>query len=153
MNETKDVGHIIQPRGAGTAYRFKMRTPKSLQGLTDPKTEKPFKKWLTRSLGGTSHLPTAKKMRDIRLAEIRTIEAQVHAGATLDSRFSLERAEALKAQNAKGGPNGYEPDIHDLIEDEVSKAPKVQRKAFKKVALSGTPRCCLKASMCLPWTQ
>jgi len=43
--------HIIQPRGAGTAYRFKMRTPKSLQGLTDPKTEKPFKKWLTRSLG------------------------------------------------------------------------------------------------------
>ena len=134
--------HIIQPRGAGTAYRFKMRTPKSLQGLTDPKTEKPFKKWLTRSLGGTSHLPTAKKMRDIRLAEIRAMEAQVSAGASLDSRFSLERAEgwaeALRAQNAKGGPDDYQPNIYDLIEDEVSAAPKAQPKAFKKVALSGT---------------
>lgn len=66
----------------------------------------------------------------------------MYAGANLDSRFSLERAEgwaeALRAQNAKGGPDVYEPDVHDLIEDEVSKAPKVQRKAFKKVALSGT---------------
>ena len=140
-NEKKDMDYIIQSRGAGTAYRFKMRTPKSLQGLTDPKTEKPFKNWITRSLGANSHLPTAKKMRDIRLAEIRTMEAQVGAGASLDSRFSLERAEgwaeALRAQNAKGGPDNYEHDVYDLIEDEVSAAPKAQRKAFKKVALSG----------------
>jgi hypothetical protein len=106
--------HIIQPRGPGTAYRFKMRTPTALIGKVDPKTEKPFKKWITRSLGGTSHLPTAKKMRDIRLAEIRTIEAQLGAGVSLDRRFSLERAEgwaeALKAQTARGGPNDYEPD-------------------------------------------
>lgn len=134
--------HIIQPRGVGTAYRFKMRTPKALKGKTDPKTEKPFKNWITRSLGGTSHIPTAKKMRDIRLAEIRTMEAQISVGASLDSRFSLERAEgwaeALRAQNANGGPDEYEPDIYDLIDDEVSKAPKTQRKVFKKVALSGT---------------
>ncbi len=110
--------HIIQPRGAGTAYRFKMRTPKTLKGLTDPKTEKPFKNWITRSLGGTLHIPTAKKMRDIRLAEIRIIEAQVSAGASFDSRFSLERAEgwaeALRTQKAKGGPDDYEPDIYVL---------------------------------------
>ena len=134
--------HIIQPRGAGTAYRFKMRTPKALKGLTDPKTEKPFKNWITRSLGGTSHIPTAKKMWDIRLAEIRTKEAQASAGASLDRRFSLEMAEgwaeALRTQNAKGGPDDYEPDVYDLIKDKVSEAPKAQRKAFKKVAPSGT---------------
>ena len=63
------------------------------------------------------------------------MEAQVSAGAALDSRFSLERAEALRAQTAKGGPDDDEPDIYDLIADEVNAAPKAQRKAFKKGAL------------------
>lgn len=55
------------------------------------------------------------------------MEAQVSAGASLDRKFSLERAEgwaeALRAQNAKGGPDNYEPDVYDLIEDEVSAVP------------------------------
>lgn len=119
--ETKDTEHIIQPRGAGTAYRFKMRTPTILIGLTDPKTEKPLKNWITRILGGTSHLPTAKMMQGIRLAAVRAMEARVSAVASLGSRFSLERAEgwaeALQAQNAKGGPDDREPDVCDLIKD------------------------------------
>jgi hypothetical protein len=71
--------HIIQPRGAGTAYRFKMRTPVALIGLTDPKTNKPFKKWITRSLGGTSHLQTQRFQRELGLKLVCKIPALRHS--------------------------------------------------------------------------
>ena len=53
-------------------------------------------------------------------------------------QLSAISPQALRAQTVKGGPDDYEPDVYDLIEDEVSKASKAQRKTFKKVALSGT---------------
>lgn len=134
--------YIVQPRGPGTAYRFNMRTPSALRGMMDPSTGKRFGSFIKRSLGGTRHLPTAKKLRDIRLAEVRAMEADAARGASLGDRFGIERAtawaEALRVQRAQGGPDDYEPDVQDLIEDEVRKAPKEKRKAFKKVALSGT---------------
>ncbi len=134
--------YIVQPRGPGTAYRFNMRTPSALKGMVDPSTGKRFGSFIKRSLGGTRHLPTAKKLRDIRLAEVRAMEADAARGASLGDRFGIERAtawaEALRVQRAQGGPDDYEPDVQDLIEDEVRKAPKEKRKAFKKVALSGT---------------
>lgn len=62
--------------------------------------------------------------------------------AALGDRFSLERAsvwaEALRVQRTKGGPDDYDPDMQDLIREEVAKAPKAARKAFEKVALAGT---------------
>ena len=134
--------HIVQPRGEGTAYRFNMRTPSALRGLIDPSTGKKFGTYIKRSLGGTRHLPTAKKLRDIRLAEVRAMEADAVRGAALGDRFSMEKAsawaEALRVQRSNGGPDDYEPDVQDLIEEEVRKAPKARRKVFKKVALSGT---------------
>ena len=134
--------HIIQPRGDGTAYRFNIRTPSALKGMIDPSTGKKFGTYIKRSLGGTRHLPTAKKLRDIRLAEVRAMEADAMKGAALGDRFSLEKAsawaEALRVQRAEGGPDEFEPDVQDLIEEEVRKAPRARRKAFHKVALSGT---------------
>ncbi|WP_433989100.1 tyrosine-type recombinase/integrase [Sulfitobacter sp. TBRI5] len=134
--------YIDQPRGAGTAYRFKMKTPKALAGMIDPLTKKKFGNWIIRPFGGERHLPTAKKLRDICVAEVRTMTADAASGAGLSGRFNLERAEgwaeALRVQKAKGGPDDYQPDVYDLIEDEVRRAPKARRKAFQKVALSGT---------------
>ncbi|MEO1140312.1 MAG: tyrosine-type recombinase/integrase [Pseudomonadota bacterium] len=136
------MGYIVQPRGPGTAYRFNIRTPSALKGMLDPSTGKKFGTYIKRSLGGTRHLPTAKKLRDIRLAEVRAMEADAVKGTALGDRFSIEKAsawaDALHVQRAEGGPDDYEPDVQDLIEEEVRKAPKAKRKAFQKVALSGT---------------
>lgn len=140
--EKIDMQYIVQPRGQGTAYRFNMRTPAALRGMIDPSTGRKFGTYIKRSLGGARHLPTAKKLRDIRLAEIRAMEADAARGASLGDRFGIERAtawaEALRVQRAAGGPDDYEPDVQDLIEEEARKAPKHKRQAFKKVALSGT---------------
>jgi integrase len=140
--DKNSMKHIIRPRGDGTAYQFKMRRPVVLDGMIDPATGKRFGTFIRRSLGATHHIPTAKKLRDIRLAEVRAMEADAVRGAALGNRFSLEKAsawaEALRVQKAEGGPDEYDPDVQDLIRDEVAKAPKAMRKAFEKVALSGT---------------
>ena len=134
--------YLQQPRGPGTAYRFRMPTPKSLQGMIDPETNKMFGVNIIRSLKGTRHLPTAKKLRDLRLAEVRAMEAEAIRGRKIEGRFGLERAEAwakkLQAQSKRGGPDAYEPDIRRLIEEEVERAPSALRKEFRGVALSST---------------
>jgi integrase len=111
--------------------------------MIDPARGKPFGNFITRSLGGTHHIPTAKKLRDIRLAEVRAMEANAAQEKALGDRFSLERAsgwaEALRAQEAEGfDPKGCDVDVRGLIYDEIKKAPKPKRKAFKRVALAGT---------------
>lgn len=134
--------YIIQPRGDGTAYQFKIRTPSILRGMTDPTTGKQFGTYIKRSLGGTHHIPTAKKLRDIRLAEVRAMEANA-AQKALGDRFSIERAsgwaEALRVQDAEGfDPDGCDVDVLGLIYDEIKKAPETKRKTFRRVALAGT---------------
>lgn len=142
--------YIQQPRGAGTAYRFRIKTPAALKGKIDPETGKPFKQFIFRSLGGTRHLPTARKLRDIRVAEVRAMEADAAAGERLSGRFGLERAEAwaeaLRVQQTSGGPDEHEPSIISLIEDEVERAeamPKSKRPApakLKAFAATATSR-------------
>lgn len=82
--------YIEQPKGQGTAYRFRIKTPKSLQGMPNPWANgEPFGHWIIRPMGGERHLPTAKKLRDIHLAEVRRLEIEYRAR----DRFSRERAE------------------------------------------------------------
>jgi hypothetical protein len=85
------MSYIEQPRGQGTAYRFRMKTPATLVGREDPQTGKPFGTWIIRSLGGERHLPTAKKLRDMRLAEVRTIEAEYRASEAAYNALREER--------------------------------------------------------------
>ncbi|MBO9452284.1 tyrosine-type recombinase/integrase [Tropicibacter sp. R16_0] len=128
--------YIEQPRGQGTAYRFRMKTPAALVGREDPQTGKPFGTWIIRSLGGERHLPTAKKLRDMRLAEVRAIEASYRAS----ERFSQERAELwAEALQSGGAAGGHSPAfVRDLIYDEIKAAPERRREGFRKVALSNT---------------
>ncbi len=82
--------YIEQPKGPGTAYRFRMKAPQSLRGTPNPWAEgKPIGTWIIRSMAGERHLPSAKKLRDIYLAEVRKLEIEYRAR----HRFSLEKAE------------------------------------------------------------
>lgn len=92
--------HIIQPRGDGTAYQFKMRTPAALRGMKDPATGKNFGTYIKRTLGGTRHLPTAKKLRDIRLAEVRTMEADAIRGEATVKRYHYDSHAQLRSHLA-----------------------------------------------------
>jgi len=82
-------------------------------------------------MDGERHLPTAKKLRDIYLADVRRLEVEYRAR----KRFSLERAElwadALRIEDDSTF-------VRDLIYEEADKAPETERKAFLKVATAKT---------------
>jgi hypothetical protein len=52
--------YIEQPKGQGTAYRFRMKTPKGLRGRANPWSGGgTFGTWIIRPMGGEKHLPKA----------------------------------------------------------------------------------------------
>lgn len=120
--------YIEQPKGQGTAYRFRMKTPKLLGGVTSPWSGKPFGRWIIRSMDGEKHLPTARRLRDIYLAEVRKLELEHRTR----NRFSVERAELWSDAMDQHDPAF----IRDLVLEEAERAPKEQQNAFRKVALS-----------------
>jgi hypothetical protein len=86
--------YIEQPKGPGTAYRFRMKAPLSLKGTPNPWAEgKPFGTWIIRPMAGERHLPSAKKLRDIYLAEVRKLEIEYRAR----HRFSLEKGDMRRS--------------------------------------------------------
>ncbi|WP_139279305.1 phage integrase SAM-like domain-containing protein [Roseovarius marisflavi] len=149
--------YIEQPKGPGTAYRFRMKVPVGLRGTPNPWADgKPFGTWIIRPMSGERHLPSAKKLRDIYLAEIRKLEVTYAAR----QRHSLEKAEqwaeAMKSASRAIVPDrdekGFVPNdeeylasfevdsafIRDLIYDEAERAPESDRRAFLKVATATT---------------
>lgn len=126
------MDYIEQPKGPGTAYRFRMKTPKSLRATPNPwSNDKPFGTWIIRSMDGERHLPSAKKLRDIYLAEVRKLEIVYRAR----NRFSLEKAE-LWADALRADSDATL--VRDLIYDEAERAPESDRRAFLKVATATT---------------
>lgn len=123
--------YLDQPRGPGTAYRFKMKTPKHLHGKVPPWSEKPLGTWIIRGLNGERHLPSAKKLRDTVLGEVRAFEARV----LKQHEFSLEMAEAW---NEALRTEDDQPFIMGLIRERTERAPIAQREAFRRVAVEGT---------------
>ncbi|MCK8484320.1 tyrosine-type recombinase/integrase [Aliiroseovarius sp. S2029] len=82
-------------------------------------------------MGGERHLPSAKKLRDIYLAEVRKLEIEYR----VRQRFSLEKAETwADALRTERDPTL----IRDLIYDEAERAPVDERQAFLKVATATT---------------
>lgn len=109
-----------------------MKTPKSLHGTANPWAgDKPFGVWIIRPMGGERHLPSAKKLRDIFLAEVRKLEIEYRA----HQRFSLERAEMWAEALQTERDQTF---VRDLIYEEAERAPKGERKAFLKVATATT---------------
>ncbi|WP_176445183.1 hypothetical protein [Maliponia aquimaris] len=58
------MDYLIQPRGPGTGWVFRMITPRELVGLPNPWTGKPVGREIKRGLG-TRHAVEARKQRDI----------------------------------------------------------------------------------------
>lgn len=119
--------YLVQPKGQGTAYRFRMRTPAALRGLLDPRSGRPFGSTIRRGLGST---------RDIREARTRAaiLRGQFLALASNPLGLSDERAlvwaELVSRQRA-GLPvsTGDAPDLGDLVQEEAERDARLARKA------------------------
>ncbi len=59
-NDMLDTTYLFQPRGPGTAWLFRMATPKGLIGRVNPRTSKPYRREIRESLNGTRSLVEAK---------------------------------------------------------------------------------------------
>lgn len=79
--------YLVQPRGAGTGWVFRMITPPSLIGRPNPWTGKPFGKEIKKGLQ-SRQLVEARKRRDVALGEVRQC---VHL-LTEEGRHSTEVA-------------------------------------------------------------
>lgn len=125
--------YIEQPKGQGTAYRFRMKTPKGLRGRANPwSSGVTFGTWIIRPMGGEKHLPSAKKLRDIYLAEVRRLEIEYRAR----DRYSPKRAELwAEAIREEREDRTF---VRDLIYEEAERAPEGEREAFLKVATATT---------------
>lgn len=88
-----DNRFLFQPRGAGTAWTFRMRTPEILIGKANPRTRQPYGPEIREGLGGTRSLPEARKLRDLRLGEIRAEEARARLAMNGDMGSALLQAE------------------------------------------------------------
>ncbi|WP_170506309.1 tyrosine-type recombinase/integrase [Ruegeria arenilitoris] len=119
--------NLEQPRGPGTAWRFRMSTPKALKGTTDPETGKPFGRNIIRSLGGVKHKATARKLRDVELSKVRELELQ----ALGRNRYSLAAADRWAEAMADPDPDAAML-ARDVFYDEVERAPSAVRDAIGK---------------------
>ena len=92
-----DTNFLFQPRGAGTAWLFRMATPEALIGRTNPRTGKPYGREIREGLGGVRALAEARKLRDQRLGAVRVEEARAVAEANGNLESALDIAESLRA--------------------------------------------------------
>lgn len=114
--------YLVQPRGPGKAWAFRMRTPPALIGKVDPETGKPFGAIIKRGLG-TDHLPTARMRRDETLGRVRAaVRATAEAG--LSAEDAARWAQEIAAQERDMGPEDVpiRAILHDMVEEEAAQA-------------------------------
>ncbi|SIO36129.1 hypothetical protein SAMN05444722_1667 [Rhodovulum sp. ES.010] len=94
--------YLRQPRGPGKGWVFKMPTPPELVGVPNPWDGRPIRKTITKGLG-TRHLPSARKLRDIALGDIRRLQDGLRDGEAFSLASAVEWREAILAarQNAE----------------------------------------------------
>lgn len=140
-----DMHYLIQPRGPGRSWVFRMVTPPSLVGLPNPWDGKPLGREIKRGLG-TRYAHEARARRDVLLGDVRRLEM----GAAGDDQFTLATAkeyrDLLKAEQAAGQIDdyGYSPMEHHishvLDNAEAAGVSVEERKQFARIAYgSGFP--------------
>lgn len=116
---------------------FRYVTPPELVGVPNPWDGKPLGKEIKKGLG-TRHLPTARKMRDIALGDIRRLEDSLSDGAAFSLASAVEWREAIAtARQSAEDPRhvGIELVLHDKLEQaEARGLPRDQLKRFSRVA-------------------
>lgn len=135
--EKEDMRYLVQPRGPGKSWVFRYVTPPELVDVPNPWDGKPLGKEIKKGLG-TRHLPTARKMRDIALGDIRRLEDRLSDGAAFDLASAVEWREAITAaRRTAEDPRhvGIELVLHDKLEKaEARNFPRDQLKRFSRVA-------------------
>lgn len=130
MLETK---HLFQPRGPGTAWHLRMRTPAALTGITNPHTNEAFGTEIRIGLG-TRSLVEARKKRDAYLGIIRALEIDSAQGRP----GSLALASWIAAQNANLDDDARHAAQMTLREEARALEPKIGRakaSRFYRVAM------------------
>ena len=94
-----ETQYLHQPRGPGTGWALRIRTPSTLVGKPNPKTGKPFGKDIHEGLG-TRDVREARRLRDVRIGEIRILESAVPRGQKLLDRWEQYQDEVLEHREA-----------------------------------------------------
>ncbi|MCT8328934.1 tyrosine-type recombinase/integrase [Albidovulum sediminis] len=133
-----DMRYLVQPRGPGKSWVFRMLTPPDLIGLPNPWDGKPLGKEIKKGLA-TRHLPEARKRRDIALGDIRRLQRQL----SNDDAWSLQSAmawremteEAQRRQDGEDIVEGYDLVLNDRVEQAASQGvPSATVKRFIRIA-------------------
>ena len=136
--EKDDMRYLVQPRGPGKSWVFRMLTPPDLIGLPNPWDGKPLGKEIKKGLA-TRHLPEARKRRDIALGDIRKLQQQPSS----DDAWSLKAAlawremteEAQRKQDGEDIVEGYDLVLSDRVEQAATQGvPSATVKRFIRIA-------------------
>lgn len=144
--EKEDMRFLIQPRGPGKSWVFRMVTSPDLVGAPNPWDGKPLGKEIRKGLG-TRHLPTAHKFRDIALGDIRRLQDGLSDGEEFSLASAVEWREAILAARKKTQKTGdpFNVGVKFVLTDKLEQAeargvPRDQLKRFARVATgSGFP--------------
>jgi integrase len=129
-----DTQYLFQPRGRGTAWIFRIKTPAILVGKPNPRTGKPYKKEIREGLGATRSLVEARKIRDVLLGQIRLEEATLANAHDGTLGQALEIAESLKGVDLKA-PDGVNEVVLEGMAEEIEKTQGTKKaKRWIKVA-------------------
>lgn len=128
----EDMQYLIQPRGPGTGWAFRMLTPLELIGKINPWTGKPFGKEIRKGLD-TRYLTEAKKRRDVALGTIRQLVME----QTDEGKFTLAAAEEWREaiRDDKSDEQGVSHVLMDQLEAADARGfPEEKLKSFGRIA-------------------
>ena len=130
--DAEDMQYLIQPRGPGTGWVFRMVTPPELVGKPNPWTGKAFGKEIKKGLK-TRRLPEARKLRDVALGDVRKLAFE----NTDAGRFSMESAEEWRTliQQDQSEEQVVSSVLSDKLEAAASRgASEVKLRRFGRLA-------------------
>lgn len=126
-----DMRHLIKPRGKG--YSLRMATPEALVGTENPWTGKAFGREIKLGLNTREHAE-ALRMRDVRVGQIRQLEAKALAargGGIIDlSPEAAEEWRQMRADVSDAQRDGMDHVLVDQLEAAASAGKDTEAKAF-----------------------
>ncbi|WPZ20468.1 tyrosine-type recombinase/integrase [Sulfitobacter faviae] len=129
-SKAEDMQYLIQPRGSGKSFVFRMVTPTELIGTPNPWTGKPFGKEIRRGLG-TRRLSEARHLRDIYLGEVRKLAL----GDAGKETFELKDAQEWRDMLANDD-GSREMVLNDKVHAAAERGvPETKLRSFMRVAL------------------
>jgi len=115
-DDVLDTTYLFQPRGPGTGWCFRIKTPLVLVGSKNPTTGKPYKSAIREGLD-TRSLIHARKQRDVLLGRIRQEELAATAAHQGSIDEALEIASELNAADDDDTTAGIESAISDRADE------------------------------------